>query len=77
MPVPPERIQVGGCYLARSLSGFRLWKVLEITPEGLVFYEQHTQRGGWRTAIQERLAFAATAVREVHCDWTPTGQGAS
>ncbi len=80
MPVPPESIEVGRCYLARGYlvagrKALRVRKVKQIHPDGRVQYDQ--RRGpippGRPWPVQgtmQRDAFALAVEREVPCDWT-------
>ena len=75
MTIPPESIEAGKCYLAKSLSGPRLLKVIGVSPDGNIVYQQYAPGAGWGVATLHRDAFAASANREVPCDWTPEGDG--
>ena len=81
MPVPPESIQVGRCYLSRGYlvagrKALRVRKVKQIHPGGRVQFDQ--RRGPilpgrpWPVRGTMRLdAFALAVEREVPCDWVP------
>lgn len=71
MPVSPEEIAVGKCYVTKN---GQVRRVLEIK-DGKVKYESRgrTDRGGtwgaWTTVGID--AFANEVDREVTCDWDP------
>jgi hypothetical protein len=72
MPIPPESIHVGQCYLMRS--GY-VRRVVAFR-QGRVQYEtrsQATKRVGWawKMGIVDLNTFAAMVERPVPCDWTP------
>ncbi len=81
MSLPPESIEVGRCYLARSFhtgrDGYlRIRRVVEIRPDGCVQFDQ--RRGPvvpgrpWPGRNTMRLAvFATSAERQIPCDWAP------
>jgi hypothetical protein len=76
MAIPPESIQVDRCYLTSSGS---IRKVTSTDSEGLVRYRQRVGAGPWSNGglKRRRHVFAAQALREVPCDWTPeTDEGA-
>ncbi len=72
MPVPPESIEVGRCYLTRDR---RLRRVNEIRLDGEVRYKYRhfpaAKRRTWRSGVLAVNIFAATVLGEVPCDWTP------
>jgi hypothetical protein len=72
MPIPPESIQVGQCYL--MLDG-EVRRVLRLLPNEGVHYESRAgmivQAFGWKPGVLARSAFAALIDRPVPCDWTP------
>ena len=86
MSIPPESIEPGKCYLARSYhsrrEGYpRVRRVTEILLDDRVRFEQ--RRGPvapgrlWPGRYTMKLeAFANSAEREVPCDWTPERDGA-
>ncbi len=80
MPLPPETIEIGKCYLASTVHGQAIRRVVEILPEGLVHFDvrRGPVRAGhpWPRRVMSSLAaFALQAEREVSCDWTPEGEG--
>jgi hypothetical protein len=69
--VPPERIEVGKCYLMES---GQVRRVLRIMPDGRFQYEHrmgYAAPKAWRSGIQGSHSFAQLVEREVPCDWTP------
>ncbi len=76
MPIPPESIQVDHCYLTESGS---VRKVTSIGSDGVVRYRQRVGAGPWSSGSRRRRRheFAAQALREVSCDWTPETDGES
>ena len=72
MPVPPESIEVGKCYLTRET---RVRRVTEIRPNGEVRYKYRSfpahRRGTWQSGALPPDIFAEFVLREVPCDWTP------
>ena len=72
MPLPPESIEVGRCYLSLSSE---MRRVLHILPEGQVHYEVRPaallRAFGWREGVLELTPFAQLVERGVPCDWTP------
>ncbi len=72
--IPPESIAVGKCYLTGE---GRVRRVLEILPDGRIRYRYRSFLGAtsrtWRSGSLSVEVFAATAQREVPCDWTPEG----
>ncbi len=72
MPVPPESIEVGKCYLTND---GRVRRVAKFLPDGRVRYVYRSfpadKRRTWRTGRLDLEGFAATALREVPCDWMP------
>jgi hypothetical protein len=77
--IPPKRIEVGKCYLARGYlaaggRSLRVRRVKQIRPDGRVQFEQ--RRGPvpagrpWPMSGTMHLdAFALAVEREVPCDW--------
>jgi hypothetical protein len=77
---PPERIEVGRCYLTTTERGYRLRRMVRVMPGGRVQYERRAAAGTrattvWVLCMTDRRAFARTAEREVPCDWTPESEG--
>ena len=74
MTIPPESIEVGKCYL--SMEG-RVRRVTKFLPGGRIRYAYRSVPANegkpWRTGRLDVARFAATALREVPCDWTPEG----
>ncbi len=72
MSVNPESIRVGKCYL---MDDKRLRRVLRISSEGRVHFVYREDRPGpsalWWAGMVDLPNFAASAQREVPCDWTP------
>ena len=72
MTIPEESIQVGKCYLGDN---GKVWRVVRIWPDGRVQFEfrSRMQKDArvWKPGMLEGTAFAASAQREVPCDWTP------
>ena len=71
MPIPPEDVEAGKCYL--SDTGY-VRRVVRITPDGRVHFEIRT--GGAvakrrQLGVQDVRSFAYQAKREVPCDWAP------
>jgi hypothetical protein len=70
--IPPEAIQVVRCYLTRDR---RVRRVIEIQTDGEVRYKYRSfpaaQRRTWKSGSLFIDIFAATALGEVPCDWTP------
>ncbi len=73
MPVPPDSIEVGKCYLTNT---GRVWRIIRFMPDGRILYEhraQHLygqeqeQRPGMLTTLPAEVLIE----REVPCDWTP------
>ncbi len=72
MPVPPESIQIGKCYLAGRQLGPRVPRVVAILPDGRVQYEwRKRQTQKWKPGILDAREFAFGVDQEVPCDWTP------
>jgi hypothetical protein len=73
MPIAPESIQIGQCYLAKRN---QVWRVVRIMPDGRIQYEW---RGGirvhWKSGILGQHEFTLAAERRVPCDWTPERDG--
>ena len=71
MTIPPERIQVGQCYLTHT----GLVRRVIAFHQGQVRYETRSNKstGGWawRPGIVEPKVFAALLERSVPCDWKP------
>jgi hypothetical protein len=73
MSIPPERIEVGQCYLTRSGQVRRV----RAFHEGRVQFEARSKpprpssRWVWRPGILDPETFAAMIERPVPCDWTP------
>ncbi len=76
MPVPPESIEVGKCYLTAAQ---RLLQVRRISRESRVTFgyrDDHlTEPEVWWAGVLNLPDFAAAAIREVPCDWTPETGG--
>lgn len=76
MPVPPESIQVGRCYLSDQ---GRIRRVTKFLPEGRLRYRYRSLLASkyepWQTGRLDVEGFATTTLREVPCDWTPEGDG--
>ena len=71
MPIPPESIEIGKCCLTESGS---IRRVTSTSSDGLVRYRERSGAGPWQgtgTKKRKRDIFAAQALREVPCDWTP------
>lgn len=72
MTIPEETIQVGRCYLGDN---GRVWRVVRIWPDGRVQFEfrSRTQKDAkvWKPGMLEGATFAASAQRQIPCDWTP------
>ncbi len=72
MSIPPERIEVGKCYLAET---GQVRRVLAILPVARVQYEQrpgHLPKWPqWKSGVLDLRSFAFAIEREVPCDWTP------
>ncbi len=73
MPVPPESVEAGKCYLMKT------GHVRRVLPDGRVQYEHHpghqVNAGAWRPGIQETRSFVFMVEREIPCDWTPERDG--
>ncbi len=70
MPVPPESIQVGRCYLMKT---GQVRRAVRLLPGGRMQFEQrpgHIVPKTWKTDVQDVRSFATTVEREVPCDWT-------
>ena len=70
MPLQPESIQVGQCYL---MDTGRIWRVTELLP-GRVRYQQRRRDLVWVSDSRDILdirSFAALVEQPVPCDWTP------
>ncbi len=72
MSVPPESVEVGQCYLGDN---GQVRRVVRLWPDGRVQYETRSRllrdAKVWKPGMMSDLDFAATALREVPCDWTP------
>ncbi len=70
MTLPPERIQVGKCYLMQAS---HVWRVVRITGDGRAEFMHRLGHmlKNWKIGAEERRTFGATTVREVPCDWRP------
>ena len=72
MPIKPESIQVGNCYLGDNS---KVWRVVRIWPDGRVQFEFRSRSVSnakvWKPGMLEGAAFSTSAQREVPCDWTP------
>jgi hypothetical protein len=73
LSIPPENIQVDRCYLTDNGS---LRRVTSTGSDGLVRFRQRVGAGPWSTGTKKRKRhiFAAQALRQVPCDWTPEGR---
>ena len=76
MPISPESVEVGKCYLVRSERGTQVRRVLQVMPDGRVRFERRVKSTGgpqwaWMQSLSEGRAFAAALEREVPADWTP------
>ena len=78
MPLPPESLQVGQCYLCTM---GKVRRVLSIHAER-VLYETRGQANEksagftWRPGIVAPKTFALLVERPVPCDWTPESDDA-
>ena len=73
MSISPDTVQVGHCYLAQ---GQRFLQVTHVTPDGRVRFKYRDYRASsrpdtWWAGMLNLRDFAATARREIPCDWTP------
>ena len=72
MPLPPETIEVGKCYLSDE---GRVRRVVRFLPDGRIQYAYRTFPTApsipWRTGRLPVERFAKTVVREVPCNWRP------
>ena len=72
MPVPPESIEVGKHYLDDR---HRLLHVTHVTPDGRARFKYQDAHpamfDAWWAGMLNLREFAAAAIREVPCDWTP------
>lgn len=78
MSVPPESIQIGKCYLVNTERGMQVRRVLEMMLGGRVQYEYRREpvqpdAPPPRRKLTSLASFAAVALREVPCDWSPGG----
>ncbi len=75
MSLQPETIEVGKCYLGDRQ---RLLHVTHVTPDRWVRFRYHEAHpalaDAWWAGRLSVREFAAQALREVPCDWTPEGQ---
>ena len=75
MPVPPEILQVGKCYVTAE---GQLRRILRFLP-GRVQFERRIATAAlghaWVPRVVDCRAFAASVEREVPCDWTPEREG--
>ena len=69
MPIEPESIEIGHCYL--SSKGF-VRRVLQVLGDGklLVEVRKGTSRQ-WHSDMVTARFFASSTERRVPCDWTP------
>ena len=78
MNVPSESIEVGRCYLGDN---GQVRRVVRLWPDGRVQYETRSRllrnAKTWKPGMMSGLDFAATALREVPCNWTPDADGAN
>ena len=78
MTIPPESVEVGQCYLGDN---GQVRRVVHLWPDGRVQYETRSRHRRdakvWKPGMISDLDFAATALREVPCDWTPEADEAS
>ncbi len=74
MSVPPDKIEVGQCYL---FPGDLVRRVVAITPSGGVAYEVRGPRPlkGWRARSAHLVSFAAGAITIIPCDYEPGSRG--
>ena len=72
MSIPPETIEAGKCYLDDRR---RVLHVTHVTPDGQVRFKYHeaypAMADAWWAGMLNLRHFAAAAVREVPCEWTP------
>ncbi len=79
MPVPPESIEVGKCYLLEGEHLRRVRLVTHILPSGRVRFEgrdaTESRAYVWAEGTSDLSAFAEAALHDVPCDWVPvTGE---
>ncbi len=74
MSIPPDRIEVGQCYL---FPGDLVRRVVVITPDGGVEYLVRGPRPlkGWRARSANLVSFAAGAIMVIACDYEPGSCG--
>ncbi len=71
MPVPPEHLEIGRCYLTET---GQIRRPVRFLGDGRVQYEERSglaRRKQWTMDVQCVRFFAAVVEREVPCDWTP------
>ena len=71
MSFPPEKLEVGKCYLINT---HRVWRIIRIMPDGRVQYEYHAASStapSWHPGMLTALTAEMLIEREVPCDWTP------
>ncbi len=77
MPVPPESLEVGKCYLINT---HQVWRIIRLMPDGRIQYEQraadHIPKS-WQPGMLTALTAEMLIEREVPCDWTPEMDEAS
>ncbi len=70
MPIPPESIEFGKCYLSND---GRVRGAAKFLPDGRIRYAYRsfpaTPGRLWRTGRLDVGRFAETTLREVPCDW--------
>ncbi len=76
MSIPPEKIEIGKCYL--TWDG-RVVQVFQLLSHGAVSYRFRKAHAEppirWTGAIAYLAPIASSVEREVPCDWTPeTGE---
>lgn len=73
MTVPPESIRPGKCYLTQA---GHVRRVVRIKPNGRVQFMHRPADAlkNWKVGGDMRRSFAAEALREIPCDWTPDGE---
>jgi hypothetical protein len=76
VPLPPESIRAGKCYLTRI---GQVSRVLQLLPYGYLRYEfrpgAEVRASGWTKARTDLQSFSYLVEREVSCDWTLKGDG--
>ena len=71
MPVPPESIEIGRCYLTET---GQVRRVVRFMGDGRVQYEErsaHILQKTWTVGMQCTRFFADLVEREVPSHWTP------